>query len=184
MVHLASRGLPLDAWEGLGVEGQVCLLLTCPREHECGATCVTLGMWTRVYVVVTPGHHVTAGVRKGCVFVDVTVWMCVQVGWLRPEAMLYGGDWCYVCVSGQPKPCDSECQHTAHWPSCWPPQQQGATRGRAAGSTLAALAFRVGGPAAAPAHRKPSHPPTPTLCSAATMEPRAPSGTSAAPPRP
>ena len=48
MVHPASRGLPLDAWEGLGVEGQVCLLLTCPHEHECGATCVTLGMWTCV----------------------------------------------------------------------------------------------------------------------------------------
>lgn len=42
----------------------MCLLLTCPCEHECGATCVTLGMWTRVYVVVTPGHRVTAGVRK------------------------------------------------------------------------------------------------------------------------
>lgn len=69
MVHPASRGLPLDVWEGAGsrfggAEGQVCLLLMCLHEHECGATCVTRGMWTCVYVVVTPGHHVTAGVRK------------------------------------------------------------------------------------------------------------------------
>lgn len=80
------------------------------------------------------------------------MWMCVQVSWLRPEAMLYGGGWCFVCVSGQPKPCDCECQHTAHQPSRWPPQPQGATQGRAASSTLAALTFRVGGPAAAPTH--------------------------------
>lgn len=87
----AASGCLGGAGSGVaGMEGQVCLLLTCPHEHECGATCVTLGMWTRVYVVVTPGHCVTAGVRKGCVFVDLTVWMCVQVGWLRPEAMLYG----------------------------------------------------------------------------------------------
>lgn len=69
MVHPASRGLPLDIWDGAGsgvggAEGQVCLLLTCPREHECGAICVTRGMWTRVYIVVMPGHRVTAGVRK------------------------------------------------------------------------------------------------------------------------
>ena len=64
--------------------------------------------------------------------------------------MLYGGGWCFVCVSGQPKPCDCECQHTAHQPSRWPPQHQGATQGRVASSTLAALTFRVRGPCSSP----------------------------------